>query len=85
MMANHTMFKALSLLALLVYGIPHLNFSQKGSPAFVFSVVWLGFALVAFIAQTKKLWMTLDFVLELHQRPKGDNPEHSGQSFLKNH
>ncbi|MDN4527513.1 hypothetical protein [Fictibacillus fluitans] len=85
MMANHTMFKALSLLALLVYGIPHLNFSQKGSPAFIFSIVWLGFALVAFIAQTKKLWMALDNVPELNRHQKGDYSERSGHSFLKNH
>lgn len=85
MMANHTMFKALSLLALLVYGIPHLNFSQTGSPAFVFSFVWLGFALVVLIAQTKKIWIALHTVLEVDHRLKGDVLEHSRQSFLKNH
>ncbi|MCK6258045.1 hypothetical protein LCY76_15815 [Fictibacillus sp. KIGAM418] len=84
-MASNRTLKALCLLALLVYGIPHLHFSKSGSPSFVFSVIWLTFACIAFIAQTKGFWMALGELSEDPKQRKSEYNEDSRETCLKNH
>ncbi|MDN4072612.1 hypothetical protein [Fictibacillus terranigra] len=84
-MSSNRTLKALCLLALLVYGIPHLNFSKLGSPSFIFSLLWLAFALVAFIGQTKRFWLALGALSEDPKLHKSELHEDSKETWLKNH
>lgn len=84
-MSSDKMLKSLCLLALLIYGIPHLNFSAYGSAAFVFSVLWLSFACITFIAQTKGIWSTLFDMTEEAALRKSESNEGFRETYLKNH